>query len=203
MSKTRSSRALLLSLLLLTMVGCSSSPKGAKDSEEGDEVAADNSGGEVDDEGLSDEPMGEDAAEDGDDEKASTTAAAPTPAEKPLFERVGGKPALEAFATKFLEAIAANPEIKKNAQISKALGKDQVHHKQMLVEFFCAQSGGPCQYSGRSMKDAHAQLKITKAEWNVMRKVFIRTLRELNVPKPERMALALIAGRQKKQIVVP
>ncbi len=180
-------RAFLFGVLFLSLVSCSSSSK--KTDEAGDEVAAEEGEGGEGEEGLSDEPMDE----EGGDENA---------AEKPLFDRLGGKAALETFASKFVDNLAANAEMKKNPAIAQALSGDQARHKQMLAEYFCANTGGSCQYSGRALKETHAPLKVSTTEWNVLRKVFIKTLKQMKVPKKERMDLALIAARQKKQIVV-
>lgn len=178
--------------LFPALVGCASSPS-AEDEGSGETAAAETS--TDGDEGLSDEPMGEA------DGETAEGGGAPV-SEQSLFDRIGGKGKLQMFADQFVAALAANAELLKNPGISKAMQGDQTRHKQMLVEFFCANSGGPCSYTGKTIKEAHAPLKVTTAEWNVMRKVFIRTLREMKVPKRERMDLALIAARQKKHIVV-
>ncbi len=181
--------------LFATLVGCASSPDEGE--EASDDVAEAGAGGEED--GLSDEPMGGDAATDED-----AANAAPSPeAEKSLFDRIGGKGKLQMFADKFVTALAASADLQKNPTLAKAMQSDQTRHKQMLVDFLCANSGGPCSYGGKQIKEAHAPLKVTRDDWNAMRKLFIRTLREMKVPKKERMDLALIAARQKKHIVAP
>jgi hemoglobin len=37
--------------------------------------------------------------------------------------------------------------------------------RQLLVDQICSLAGGPCVYTGRDMKTAHAGLGITEAEW--------------------------------------
>ena len=196
-------RELLFGMMFLTMVGCAwtGGQDGADNKEGANASAAEGASGE---EGLSDEPLGEgESAANATDAKGanSATAATPATAEKSLFERIGGQPTLEAFASKFIDNLAANPELQKNPNIAGALKSDQTRHKQMLTEFFCAKAGGPCAYGGRPIGEVHSPLKVTKQEWNVLRKVFIRTLREIKVPKKERKELAIIAARQKKQII--
>ncbi len=180
-------RAFLFGVLFLSLVSCSTSSKKTDDAR--DEAAAEEGEGGEEEGGLSDEPMD-------DDEGGGGNAA-----EKSLFDRLGGKAALESFSSKFVDNLAANAEMTKNPAIAQALSGDQARHKQMLAEYFCANTVGSCQYSGRGIKETHAPLKVSTTEWNVLRKVFIKTLKQMKVPKKERMDLALIAARQKKQIV--
>lgn len=185
---------ILVMLLITSLVGCASTQDAAEENTaDGAETAeaSNESTAEGDDAGLSDEPMGDGEA----------TAATNGESERSLFDRIGGKGKLQMFADKFITALAANADLQKNPAIAAAMKADQSRHKQMLVDFLCANSGGPCTYGGRSMKEAHAAVKVTAADWNVMRKIFIRSLREMKVPKKERMDLALIAAKQKKHIV--
>lgn len=192
----------VVATLIVTMSACSSADK--EQSAEGDGAAATEEigaeGGEAAGEekaaasgdGLSDEPMGDEGVSD-----AGMNAVT----KKSLFERVGGMKALEAFADKFVDALAKHPPLQGNANIVNAMKADQSRHKKLLAEWFCEQTGGPCKYSGREMKSTHAPLKMTATEWTSIRGLFIRTLKELGVQKPERMELGLIAAKQKKNIV--
>ena len=184
-------RLLVIASLVVT-TACSSAPK--------EEGAEENAAAEGDvastDEGLTDEPMNEEGGED-----VSDAGATAKPAQKSLFDRVGGMAALEKFSSAFIDALATHPPLQKNANIVKAMKADQTKHKKMLAEFFCQQTGGPCKYSGRDMQTAHAPLKMTTDEWNSIRGLFIRTLKGLGVQKAERMEMATIAARQKKLIV--
>jgi len=60
----------------------------------------------------------------------------------------------------------------------------------------CWATGGPQQYSGRSMKDSHAHLKITPAEWDVFAEDFATTLAKFNVPEAESAELFAILGSE-------
>ncbi len=192
-------RLLMIATLMFSVSACGIFGGGSKDDapEEGaatEETAAEANDGQATDDGLSDEPM------DGDKEVSDAGMSA-KPVGKPLFERVGGMKALEAFAEKFVDALATHKPLQGNANIVNAMKADQTRHKKLLAEFFCEQSGGPCKYSGRDARTAHAPLKMTSTEWTSIRGLFIRTLKELGVPKPERMELAIIAAKQKKNIV--
>src|SRR5438128_10942586 len=79
------------------------------------------------------------------------TAMAPT-----LYERLGGKGAITAVVDDFVGRVAADSRI--NGKFATA---DIPRLKRLLVEQICAASGGPCTYTGRDMKTAHAGMGIT------------------------------------------
>ncbi len=122
--------------------------------------------------------------------------------EKSLFDRVGGKDVLVKFTSKFVDAMAANPKLLANPKIADGLKKDQSKHKASMAEYLCQVSGGPCKYSGPSMKDAHKPYGVTADEWKVMGGLFIKTLREMNVGKNERKELANLVSMSKYDVVV-
>jgi len=195
-SKPAKFASLLFALMLFLSIGVSLSScslfGGGKSKEEA--PAAE---GEISEEGG--EEGGDAAATDGDDSMDDMEAEDAT--EKTLFDRIGGKKTLQLFADQFVNALASNPSLAKNPQIATAMKADQTRHKQMLVDYFCEKSGGPCKYTGKTMKDSHAALKISEADWKVLKVVFIRTLRQLKVPEQERRDLAKIAAKTKSQIV--
>src|SRR5256712_14102692 len=74
------------------------------------------------------------------------TAMAPT-----LYERLGGKGAITAVVDDFVGRVAADKRI--NGKFALA---NIPRLEMLLVEHICAASGGPCTYTGRAMKTAHA-----------------------------------------------
>src|SRR5581483_553597 len=78
--------------------------------------------------------------------KVAAKESPPPAAKKPLFERLGGKSAIEAVIDDFLGRVAKDERI--NAGF--AVG-DVPRLRQRLVELVCAGTGGPCVYSGRDM----------------------------------------------------
>jgi hemoglobin len=110
-------------------------------------------------------------------------AAQPAPAEssKPLFERLGGQPAIEAVVTDFMKNVAADERI--NAPFAVA-DLDLLHKR--LVEFICVATGGPCKYTGRSMLEAHRGMGVTKAQFTAIAEDLVKTLDALHVPEKEK-----------------
>jgi hemoglobin len=86
---------------------------------------------------------------------------------------------------------------------------DEAHHrvtppgfKYLVTEMVCWASGGPQKYSGRSMADSHAHLKVTGDEWNAFLDDFQQTLDKFAVPAEEQAELKAIVNSTRSDIVV-
>jgi hemoglobin len=66
----------------------------------------------------------------------------------------------------------------------------------------CWATGGPQQYSGRSMGDSHRHLMITEPEWEAFLADFQQTLDRFEVPQQEQEELKAIVESTKESIVV-
>ena len=78
---------------------------------------------------------------------SSSTAAAAMP-QKSLYERLGGLDAIKAVVGEFAGRVLADERI--NKKFAKTDAKRLTH---FLVEQICAATGGPCRYTGNSMKE--------------------------------------------------
>jgi hemoglobin len=119
-----------------------------------------------------------------------------TSPERSLYERLGGKDAISAVVDDFVANVAADTRI--NARFAKT---DISHLKQMLVEQICQASGGPCTYTGKSMRDAHKGMNITEAEFNALVEDLTRSLDKFKVPEREKTELLGALGGMKGDIV--
>jgi hemoglobin len=126
---------------------------------------------------------------------APAAPAGPGPNAK-LFDRLGGKPAIEAVVDDFLARVAGDERI--NAGFA---GSDVPRLRQRLVELFCAGTGGGCTYSGRDMKTVHAGMGITAAQFDALAGHLVATLDKFKVPEKEKGELLAIVGPMKKDIV--
>jgi hemoglobin len=71
-----------------------------------------------------------------------------------------------------------------------------------VTALVCQVTGGPCTYTGRSMKAAHAHLNINDEQWQAMVAEFRATLNKFNVPAKEQGELVAIVGSTKPDIVI-
>ncbi|MDQ4426933.1 group 1 truncated hemoglobin [Thalassolituus sp.] len=77
------------------------------------------------------------------------------------YQELGGKAGVENIVDNFINEISFDQNIVKFFE-----GTDINRLREKLIEQFCHESGGPCEYTGDSMKDVHAGMDITKAEFN-------------------------------------
>jgi hemoglobin len=129
---------------------------------------------------------------------ASSTAAvaADTTANKSLYDRLGGKGAITAVVDTFVARVAAD------ARINKKFANTNIpRFKTELVDQVCAQTGGPCQYTGRTMKEAHRNMKVTDGEFNALVEDLTSALSTFKVPAREQRELLDALGAMKGDIV--
>jgi hemoglobin len=117
-------------------------------------------------------------------------------AKKPLYDRLGGTPAITAVVDDFIGNVAGDARI--NGRFAKA---NIPRLKQQLVDQICEASGGPCTYKGASMLDAHRGMKITEAEFSALVEDLVKSLDKFKVPSQEKSELLTALGAMKPQIV--
>ncbi len=117
-------------------------------------------------------------------------------AQPSLYERLGGKPAITAVVDDFIGNVAGD------TRINKRFADTNIPRlKTMLVDQICEASGGPCKYTGRSMRDAHTGMKITDAEFGALVEDLVKSLDKFKVPAKEKNELLGALGSMKGDIV--
>lgn len=112
-----------------------------------------------------------------------------------LYERLGKKPAITAVVDDFVGRVAADNRI--NGKFATA---NIPRLKMMLVDQICAASGGPCTYTGRDMKSAHAGMGISGVEFDALVRDLVATLNKFKVPEREKSELLGALGPMKTDI---
>src|ERR1700722_841554 len=87
-------------------------------------------------------------------------AATAAGAKASLYDRLGGQIGVTAIADALIDRVSADPMLGKSFKDSKL---ERI--KMLLAEQICDLSGGPCHYSGDSMKEVHAGHHISEAEF--------------------------------------
>lgn len=126
----------------------------------------------------------------------AAVTATDTSATRTLYDRLGGKPAITAVVDSFVAIVAKDNRINK-----KFARSDVARVKSMIVDQVCSATGGPCTYSGRSMKDAHRNMGVTEGEFNALVEDLTASLNAYNVPKPEQDELLGALATMKGDIV--
>jgi hemoglobin len=116
--------------------------------------------------------------------------------EKSLYDRLGGKPAIRAVVDDFVGNVAVDK------RINKFFAKTNIPRlKARLVDQICQGSGGPCKYTGKSMKAAHRGMGVSGMDFGALVEDLQITLKKFNVPAKEQGELLAILGPMRKDIV--
>ena len=120
-----------------------------------------------------------------------------------LYDRLGGVYSIATVVDDFIDRIMIDPRLNANPQV------DAAHHrvppagfKYLVTEMVCWATGGPQKYTGKSMADSHAHLKITPEEWEAFLDDFQQTLDKFMVPVEEQAELKAIVNSTRPDIVV-
>jgi hemoglobin len=120
-------------------------------------------------------------------------------AKKSLYERLGGYNAVAAVVDDFVGRLITDKQFERFFVGHSTDSKKRI--RQHIVDQFCAAAGGPCIYTGRTMKDSHQGLGITEAEWDAAAKHLVASLDKFKVGEQEKKDLLAFVGSVKNDIV--
>ncbi len=101
--------------------------------------------------------------------------------EKPLYDRLGGTPAITAVVDEFVARVAADTRINRYFAAAASDASRLKAFKGKLVDQICQASGGPCTYTGKDMKSAHLGMGISGAEIDALVEDLVGALDKFNV----------------------
>ena len=134
--------------------------------------------------------------EDGSTTDTAAGAAATDTARGTLYERLGRRSAIVMVVDSVVARVAADD------RINKKFARSNIPRvKTMLVDQICNATGGPCTYTGRSMKEAHRNMGVTDGEFDALVEDLVATLNQFNVAKADQDALLNTLGSMKADIV--
>src|SRR5215469_4402621 len=97
-----------------------------------------------------------------------------------LYERLGGTDGIRAVAEAFEKRAG------KDDRINKKFARTNFERlTKEFVDQLCQDSGGPCAYTGLSMKQTHTNMGVTSGEFDAFVEDFVATLNDFNVGKAE------------------
>jgi hemoglobin len=127
---------------------------------------------------------------------AGSAQAVDSAKEKSLYERLGGKGAITVVVDTFVSKVGADKRI--NGYFAST---DLTKLKMHLVDQICEASGGPCTYTGRTMKQTHAGLGVTDEAFGALVEDLVAALDHHKVGKTEKDELLGVLGPMKRDIV--
>src|SRR6266852_1658952 len=110
--------------------------------------------------------------------------------------QMGKKEAITAVVDEFVARVAADTRI--NAFFAHT---DIAKLKMNLVNQICEASGGPCKYTGRTMKEAHKGMGVATADFNALVEDLVGALDKFKVGEKEKNELLGVLGPMKSDIV--
>ena len=115
-----------------------------------------------------------------------------------LYDRLGKLDAIKAVVKDFVEEQVAkddriNAKFFSNADLPKL--------QEQLVNQICEATGGPCKYTGKSMKEAHAGMGVDEASFGALVEDLKKSLAKFNVPQAEQDELIGALAKMHDDIV--
>jgi hemoglobin len=119
--------------------------------------------------------------------------------DKTLYERLGGYDAIRAVVNNLLPRLQADAVL---GRFWLNRGVDGIEReKQLLVDFLCAQAGGPMYYTGRDMVLSHRGMKVSERDWTAFIAHLNATLDAFNLPQAERADVVNFIQSTRAEIV--
>ncbi len=104
--------------------------------------------------------------------------------DRSAFDAFGGTDGLARVADRGIDRVLADPRIK------DSFAQANIPHLKMeLASQFCALLNGPCAYTGKSMKEAHAGMNVREAQFNALAEDFQLAMDDLKIPFTTQNAL--------------
>lgn len=114
-------------------------------------------------------------------------------AEQSLYERVGGIFAIAAVVDRFSDAIILNPKLNVNPALKSWNDTEAATRlpglKFMRTIWIAALAGGPFEYTGLPLHDAHTRFRLTAEEFDEVGAEIVRALDYYGVPEREKRQL--------------
>lgn len=118
-----------------------------------------------------------------------------------LYERLGGASGISRLVDDIVEAHMNNPLIKARFLPYRDDPDTIAKVKQHTCNFLGAGSGGPEQYTGRSMLDAHRGMNISELEYMAVLDDILDTLGKHKIDDQSRKDVLAIAYSLKNEII--
>jgi len=118
-----------------------------------------------------------------------------------LYQRLGGKPAIEAVVDDFVARILADERVNRWFAHAASDPENARAYKAKLADFICQGTGGPCKYTGADMFAAHQGRGVTDEAFSAVVSDLVATLEKFKVPEKEKGQLLGILGPMKTAIV--
>ncbi|RMQ49833.1 Globin protein [Pseudomonas cichorii] len=101
------------------------------------------------------------------------------PRDDSLYQDLGQRAGIQRIVEGMLMNIARDDRI-----VERFRKIDIVRLRDKLVEQFCVEAGGPCQYTGSSMAESHKGQNLTRSDFNALVENLIDAMDAEKIPVP-------------------
>ena len=106
-----------------------------------------------------------------------------------LFDDLGQKPGIERLVDRAVKVWTTDPRVGPTFEET-----NMVRFKRLFIDQICMISGGDCQYTGRSMAEAHKGLHLATVQFNAIAEDVQTAMEQLDLPySVQNRLLALLA----------
>ncbi len=113
-----------------------------------------------------------------------------------LYQALGGKPGISRIVEGMLLNVARDERIVahfRNVNIELL--------RVQLIDKFCVEAGGPCEYTGDDMVEAHKGQQISRSEFNALVEDLIKAMEAQEVPVPAQNRLLARLAAQRGEVI--
>ncbi len=119
--------------------------------------------------------------------------------EATLYSRLGGYDAISSVVNELLARLQDDAQLRR---FWDNRGDDGLNReKQLLIDYLCANAGGPLLYTGRDNKTSHQGMGITASDWSLFTGHLQDTLNHFQVPANEQNNVLAFIESTKPDIV--
>lgn len=118
-----------------------------------------------------------------------------------LYDSLGGKSGITAVVDAFVANCAGDKRINVFFANVASDPKRLAKFKTNLVDQMCEAAGGPCKYTGKSMKEAHAGMGVSVADFDALVEDLVAALDKFKVAATDQKTLLGVLGPMKADIV--
>jgi len=124
--------------------------------------------------------------------------------EQSLYERIGGVNAISMVVDRFSDQIVKNPKLNVNPAPKIWNESGQLPGlKFMRTLWLCQVAGGPFEYTGKQLGEAHKDLHIRAEEFDEVGAEIANALDHFNVPEREKQEVLAAIVAQKADVINP
>ena len=113
-----------------------------------------------------------------------------------VYERIGYQSGVETVVDNFLAHVAGDDRV--NGRFADT---DMAQLRGHLIDQVCEATDGPCTYKGKSMREAHAGMGITEAEFAIIAGHFAAAMEQAGVSSSDHATIMGVLSAMQDDIV--